>query len=559
MKNFCFRKKILCALATVVALNGCGDSDNFVFTNTNNGASPTPVQAPVAVDDTVTALGNAILNQSADNGVLTNDTLNGGNISQFDAEGSNGGTLDLNEDGSFTYSPAFGFVGSETFTYTLSNDEGSSTATLTLTSTSSAYFVNNEAPDGGNGGQSAPFDTLNEAIGEAENGDVIVVLRGDGTSTGLSGAVSLPEGVDLIGEGAGLILGQTVLPPGQFPIITGPIDCAGSNTISGFIVDGSSTSGVIVTDAGDVTITECTFQDSMEVAVSLVDTTGTILFEECVFEPADTTSQISLENDGTSGDLEVRNCTFEDTPTSGLSEAVLVRLSGASSHSFTFLDSSVTGGESSRYSTALCLDVNDTAQCSIDIQRNSFINTSFGAIEASADAGSTLGGEFSFNVIDETLLDGVCLVANNGTIGIRNNELRNIDADGFELSAAGAGGTYILEGNDVESGIDAVLITGNNGSQTYKAAIRNNILTGTNGASIDVVIADSVNICLDITQNTVNQGMRFEDTSSAALDIERFDVDDQGPLTAVNNFVGGSVQVTDDDPVSQEPGFCQIP
>lgn len=52
------------ALITVSTgiLSGCGDSENFVFTN--SPAVGPSVQAPVANDDTVTALGNATLRQA---------------------------------------------------------------------------------------------------------------------------------------------------------------------------------------------------------------------------------------------------------------------------------------------------------------------------------------------------------------------------------------------------------------------------------------------------------------------------------------------------------------
>ena len=118
------------AVATTALLYGCGDSrDSFVFTNSNISA------APVAANDSFPSLGNATLNQSAANGVLANDASNGASISAFDTTGSQGGTLTLNPDGSFVYTPALNFVGTETFNYTLSNILGDSTATLTLTST----------------------------------------------------------------------------------------------------------------------------------------------------------------------------------------------------------------------------------------------------------------------------------------------------------------------------------------------------------------------------------------------------------------------------------------
>jgi uncharacterized repeat protein (TIGR01451 family) len=63
-------------------------------------------------------------------GVLGNDTLNGATIVPHTNPAH--GTLTLSANGSFTYSPAFLFVGIDSFTYTLKNTSGSSTATVTI-------------------------------------------------------------------------------------------------------------------------------------------------------------------------------------------------------------------------------------------------------------------------------------------------------------------------------------------------------------------------------------------------------------------------------------------
>src|SRR4029077_17335832 len=67
-------------------------------------------------------------------GVLAIDT--GDNLMatpQVAAATSQGGTVTLNADGSFTYTPLTGFIGVDTFTYTVTNSSGSSTATVSIT------------------------------------------------------------------------------------------------------------------------------------------------------------------------------------------------------------------------------------------------------------------------------------------------------------------------------------------------------------------------------------------------------------------------------------------
>ncbi|MCA9776708.1 MAG: hypothetical protein KC800_08335 [Candidatus Eremiobacteraeota bacterium] len=87
------RTALVGAFATLFFLAGCGGSnDAFVFTP-NQGQivqpdpdpNPDPVlpNPPVAVADTFVALGNGTLTQSAANGVLANDTVNGGSVAPF--------------------------------------------------------------------------------------------------------------------------------------------------------------------------------------------------------------------------------------------------------------------------------------------------------------------------------------------------------------------------------------------------------------------------------------------------------------------------------------------
>ncbi|MFC4364365.1 Ig-like domain-containing protein [Simiduia curdlanivorans] len=90
----------------------------------NNGA-------PVAEDDLYLTGQDEVL---VTGNVLANDTLvDGAVVSTFDSLSSFGATVSYNGDGTFTYTPASGFVGTDTFTYTLIDDDGEiDTATVTV-------------------------------------------------------------------------------------------------------------------------------------------------------------------------------------------------------------------------------------------------------------------------------------------------------------------------------------------------------------------------------------------------------------------------------------------
>ena len=50
--------------------------------------------------------------------MLSNDGGAGLTVTAFDAASANGGTIVMNADGSFSYTPPAGFTGDDTFTYT---------------------------------------------------------------------------------------------------------------------------------------------------------------------------------------------------------------------------------------------------------------------------------------------------------------------------------------------------------------------------------------------------------------------------------------------------------
>jgi hypothetical protein len=91
-------------------------------------------QAPVAVADAYTALVDVPLNVAAP-GVLVNDSDDGiGTMRAVLVEGPDHGTLDLHDDGSFTYTPNAGFNREDSFTYKVNDgDFDSNVVTVAIT------------------------------------------------------------------------------------------------------------------------------------------------------------------------------------------------------------------------------------------------------------------------------------------------------------------------------------------------------------------------------------------------------------------------------------------
>ncbi|HVT57333.1 MAG TPA: Ig-like domain-containing protein [Thermoanaerobaculia bacterium] len=124
----------------LLSTSTAGQSSHFILDVYGYFADATPV----AVDDSYTTTLNTPLNQAAP-GVLANDTPNGAAIFSYGATTgaeqttigaatptSAAGSITLNADGSFNYTPATGFKGNDTLKYVIKNSVGSSTATVTI-------------------------------------------------------------------------------------------------------------------------------------------------------------------------------------------------------------------------------------------------------------------------------------------------------------------------------------------------------------------------------------------------------------------------------------------
>ena len=233
-------------LVGATLLTGCGSSENFVVTN-NNGV----VSGPVCADDAYSTNSNAVLTVAAANGVLANDTPNGGTVA-FQTTSAQGGTVAGNADGSFTYTPATNFAGSDTFTYTVTNSVSSATCTVTIAVTAvNGFFV-----DAANGNDTTgsftnglPFASIQAAVTAAGTNQTIVVRPGTYT-----GNVTLLNGQRLLGSGSSLIVPQGAVRP----VLNGAgITLADGNTIDFIRIQGTPGDAIFGNGVNGATISNC--------------------------------------------------------------------------------------------------------------------------------------------------------------------------------------------------------------------------------------------------------------------------------------------------------------
>jgi large repetitive protein len=119
-------------------------SDSFVYQASDGTLTTDPVtvsidvcpanDAPTAADDAYSLDEGTTLTIDAAGGVLANDSdIDGDTLSASIVSGPANGSLTMNGDGSFNYTPSAGFSGTDSFVYQASDGGLSASATVTLT------------------------------------------------------------------------------------------------------------------------------------------------------------------------------------------------------------------------------------------------------------------------------------------------------------------------------------------------------------------------------------------------------------------------------------------
>jgi uncharacterized repeat protein (TIGR01451 family) len=273
----------------VIGNSGTSDATGVNFSDTidpNTTLVPGSVKAsPIAADDSYHTIGNVNISVPVAQGVTANDSNSGvGTLSVTKVNATvvpgggsattstANGSVTMNSDGSFAYSPNVAFRGpSDSFTYTLDNGSGSTdTATVTISVTGLIWFVNAGAGSGGDGRLGSPFNCLvgagcfDPAAADIANDNIFVY------SGSYTGGMTLLNGQRLIGQGAGDTLlnitglaapsGTNLLPStgGTSPVIAAAgsdVTLGSGNTIRGVTLNGTAAAAIDLTGTGFGTLT----------------------------------------------------------------------------------------------------------------------------------------------------------------------------------------------------------------------------------------------------------------------------------------------------------------
>jgi hypothetical protein len=227
---------------------------------------------------------------------------------------NDGGSVTLQADGDFTYTPAAGTSctdSSDFFDYTVSDQSpgtpGTDVGRVTIALSGCVWYVDNAA-SGDAGTSTAPFDTLQQAQAASGNGDTIFVSDGDGMSSGYGSGIDLKANQRLVGEAATLQVGPDVLQaanPARRPTIADQnadvVALGSGNTVRGIAIDPAGTGGAIAGGAGDA---------------------GGTIDDVRIIDGATGATQPDLELDGTSGTFDVSDLTIDDSGSNATSSGV---------------------------------------------------------------------------------------------------------------------------------------------------------------------------------------------------------------------------------------------
>lgn len=115
-------------LMLAIAVTGC---DAVNIDTLGHGGAVEPDRATVANPESYALIGERSLDVAADRGVLANDA-GPANVVPASTTTKFGGTVELRQNGGFTYTAPDDFFGSDSFVYTVQLDGGTMTGTATL-------------------------------------------------------------------------------------------------------------------------------------------------------------------------------------------------------------------------------------------------------------------------------------------------------------------------------------------------------------------------------------------------------------------------------------------
>jgi VCBS repeat-containing protein len=451
-------------------------------------------QPPTAVNHSYTAVGNTPLGvgttPTGPAATVSGSVLNGdsdpdsadpvtvtGNTSPAH------GSVTMNSNGTFTYVPAAGFSGTDTFQYTITdsddpNNPKTATATITISVGTVVWYVNDALGSNGNGEASTPFNNLASANSAAGANSIIFLYQGSATYTG---GVSMKSGEDLFGQPFGLNVSgySLVAAGGTDPTITNSggdgIDLAENADVEAVKVSSPSGNGIAASSVNDAAV-----GTTDAVAISGAGGDG-------------------IHVSGGSGTLNLAGASV--TGSTGHSVSVASRTGGTVTIGGNITDNST--GISLSGNTGATINFSGTLALSTGTH-TAFSATGGGTVSASG-TGSTI-----------TTTTATALTVSSTTIGASGLAFQSISSNGanpgISLSSTGTSGGLTVSGTGSAGSGGTIQNSAGNGitlSSTTSPSftdmmIKNNAADGINGSQVSGLTLASSTVSGNGTQASVS-------------------------------------------------------
>ncbi|MCE7990220.1 MAG: DUF11 domain-containing protein [Caldilinea sp. CFX5] len=438
-------------------------------------------------DDGYSTVGNVLLSVPVSQGVLLNDRdLDGAGglaVVSYRATSSNGGAVTMAPDGSFTYNPAPGYTGIDSFRYGIADGEGNRiTATVTITVGQMVWFINNAAPVPGDGRFTAPFNSISAFMTQAADkaGDLIFIDQGVGA---YGGTLILLNQQQVFGHGNGLTVAPNLAITAAARPTLANVVLASGNTVRGLNINAGSGIGLQGNNVGGLTVNNVAVTGNGAPAVQLSGGSSamTVTLDSVIATGG--VHGINLTNNR--GRVTVNGGTIQNT-----SGHAIKLLNNTGPLDFTLRNSTISNAAAGQ--NGLHLELPSSGSFGVvTVQNNTFRNNGSTGVRAS------VGGMGSI-----------------GKIAISNNTFTG-NASGVDLATNAQGGIIFdirdnatMSGDQTQINIAANDPNHNDGiGPTMTGIIRNNRLTlNPDGGAIGIwIVADGDGkITVDVANNRVN-------------------------------------------------------
>ncbi|MBK9982120.1 MAG: hypothetical protein IPP15_06785 [Saprospiraceae bacterium] len=527
------------APATLVQLNAVLDGRTTLVPGSFKSS-------PLAINDSYTSTGNVGISVAAGSGLKANDfddNIPGLTIVAGTFATTGGGSITIAADGGFTYNPAAGFTGADTYSYTLTDSDPvglpvplTDAGTVTITVSNMIWFVDNTGGgSGGTGTLANPFKTLGDFNGSSGPlaGQLIFIKN---TGTNYNGGIVLKDNQIVFGTGHtgganlvnvlpfSLAPNSAVLPAinGTPPIITNTasgdgVTLASGNSLRGFNVGACFDFGMDNTTTltvGNLVISEVAINNTTGGGFDASNGSGATM--NVVFS--------NLSSTGGTNGIDLTSCAGTFTVNGGT-------ITNPTGTGVMILNGSVTFSSSGV--------ITDNSGFAVDVDNHDSNNVTFSGNITSTGTGIRVqncgGGTKTFSGASKSLNtgtnSGVTLSSNAGaTITINNGGLVITTTSGTGFNAAGGGTvTVTVNGgavNTISSGSGTALnvtstTIGANGLNFQSISANggsNGIVLNTTGAGgLTVTGTSSTDGSGGTIQNITTRGAEFISANNISL------------------------------------------